>query len=89
MVVLQNQNIINEIKAIITAARENVVRQINKELLYSYWNIGRIVVEYEQKGNFKADYGKKLLKSLSQELARELGKGFSVSNLQFMRRFYL
>ena len=52
-------------------------------------NIGKIIVEYEQKGEAKADYGKNLLKSLSKELTRELGKGFSVSNIQFMRRFYL
>ena len=86
---LHNQNIINEIRAIIASARENVARQINNELLQAYWNIGKIIVEYEQKGNLQADYGKKLLKSLSKDLTNELGKGFSVSNLQFMRRFYI
>jgi hypothetical protein len=46
-------------------------------------------VEYEQAGLEKADYGKQLLKTLSKDLTKELGKGFSVSNLQYMRRFYI
>ena len=54
-----------------------------------YWNIGKIIIQNEQNGSEKAEYGKQLLKSLSKELTRELGKGFSVSNLQYMRRFYL
>ncbi len=89
MIDLLNQDLINQIKAIITTARDSIARQVNNELLQTYWNIGRIIVEHEQKGNLKADYGKKLLKSLSKELTKEIGKGFSVSNLQFMRRFYL
>lgn len=86
---LHNQNIINEIRAIITSARENVARQINNELLQAYWNIGKIIVEYEQRGNVRADYGKNLLKNLSKELTSELGKGFSKSNLFNMRALYL
>ena len=60
----------------------------NTELLTTYWNIGRIIVEYEQQSQLRAEYGKQTLKELSQELTREFGKGFSVSNIQFMRRFY-
>jgi len=55
----------------------------------AYWNIGKIIIEYEQDGLEKAEYGKQLLKTLSKDLMKELGKGFSVSNLQYMRRFYL
>lgn len=86
---LQNQTIISEIKQILLSARENVARMVNNELLFANWNIGKIIVENEQGGSEKAGYGKQLLKSLSKELTRELGKGFSVSNLQYMRRFYL
>jgi len=86
---LQNQTIIREIKKILYTARENVSKAVNNELLLAYWNIGRIIIEYEQAGANKAEYGKKLLKTLSKDLRRELGKGFSVSNLQYMRRFYL
>lgn len=89
MLELQNQSVIHEIKQILTDAREKVARTVNNELLLAYWNIGRIIVESEQAGSEKAEYGKQLLKSLSKDLTRELGKGFSVSNLQYMRRFYL
>lgn len=85
----QNHTIIQEIKQILTESREKVARTVNNELLLAYWNIGRVVVESEQGGSEKAEYGKQLLKSLSKQLTKELGKGFSVSNLQYMRRFYL
>jgi len=86
---LQNQIVIREIKEILYTARENVSKAVNNELLLAYWNIGRVIIEYEQAGANKAAYGKQLLKTLSKELTKELGKGFSVSNLQYMRRFYL
>ncbi len=88
MLELQNQAIISEIRQILKSARENVVKAVNNELLLAYWNIGKIIVEYEQSGSEKAAYGKELLKTLSKELTREMGKGFSVSNLQYMRRLY-
>lgn len=81
--------VVGQIKSILYEARSNVVRQVNSELLKAYWNIGRIVCEYEQSAPERADYGKQTMKNLSKELTREFGKGFSVSNLQFMRRFYL
>jgi hypothetical protein len=55
---LQNRSIINEIKEILFTARENVSRALNNELLLAYWNIGKIIVEYEQAGLEKAGYGK-------------------------------
>lgn len=81
--------VVGQIKSILYKARSNVVSQVNGELLKAYWNIGRIVCEYEQSTPERADYGKQTMKNLSKELTREFGKGFSVSNLQFMRRFYL
>ena len=65
-----------------------MAQQVNAQLMTTYWNIGRIIVEYEQQNQIHAEYGKQILKELSRELTRELGKGFSVSNIQFMRRFY-
>lgn len=79
---------IREIQSILDNARSNVARQVNRELLSTYWNIGRIICEYEQSAPERADYGKRTLKEISKELTREFGKGFSVSNMQFMRRFY-
>ncbi len=70
------------------AAHSNVAQQVNNELLRAYWSIGRIICEYEQSDSARADYGKQTLKALSKELTKEFGKGFSVSNIQFMRRFY-
>ncbi|MBK5262829.1 MAG: DUF1016 family protein [Peptostreptococcaceae bacterium] len=86
---LQNQTVIREIKEILFTARENVSKTVNNELLLAYWNIGKIIIEYEQAGSEKAEYGKQLLKTLSKELTKELGKGFSRSNLQNMRLLYL
>ena len=80
--------VINEIKEILISARTNVARQVNSELLTAYWNIGRIICEYEQSEPERADYGKRTIKELSRTLTQEFGKGFSVSNIQFMRRFY-
>lgn len=85
---LLNTNIVQEIKGIITAARENVVRQVNNEILLAYWSIGKVIVEHEQLGSNKADYGKRLIENLSKELTRDLGKGFSKSNLFNMRALY-
>ena len=78
-----------EIRELLENARKNVAQQVNTQLLTTYWNIGRIIVEYEQQNQIRADYGKQTLKELSKELTREFGKGFSRSNLQNMRAFYL
>ncbi len=80
--------VVQEIKAVLDLARSKVAREVNNELLNTYWNVGRIICEYEQSVPARADYGKQTLKELSKELTREFGKGFSVSNIQFMRRFY-
>ena len=87
-----NQNInlvVHEIGDLLAAARSNVARQVNNELLSTYWNIGRIIAEYEQTVPERADYGKQTLKELSKALTNEFGKGFSRANLQNMRSFYL
>ena len=81
--------LVNEIKTILDLSRNNVARVINKELLMSYWKIGEIIIRYEQNDSIRAEYGEKTLRQLSKELTKEFGRGFSVSNLQFMRRFYL
>ena len=80
---------VTEIRRILDEARGHIAHQVNSELLYAYWNIGRIMVENEQSLPERADYGKQTIRELSKVLTKELGKGFSVSNLQFMRRFYL
>ena len=84
-----SNSLIMEIKEVLKTARQNAARQINSELLTAYWNIGRIIVEHEQNSKTRADYGTQTLKELSKALTAEFGKGFSRSNLQNMRAFYL
>jgi len=87
---IKNQTkIICQIKDLIESARRNLEKQINTTMLLTYWNVGKIIVEYEQNGNIKAEYGKSLLKNLSKQLSNDIGRGFSISNMQLMRRFFL
>ena len=81
--------IVSEIKTVLETARGNVAKQVNSELLNAYWNVGRIIAEYEQSSPDRADYGKQTLKELSRELTAEFGKGFSRANLYNMRQFYM
>ena len=78
-----------QIKELMENARKQVSVKINNILVQTYWKIGKIIIEDEQKKNERAEYGKKLLKELSKKLTEEYGKGFSRSNLQNMRQFYL
>jgi predicted nuclease of restriction endonuclease-like (RecB) superfamily len=79
---------VKEIKGLIRIARKNVISNINFEMLNTYYHIGRRIVEEEQRGRKRADYGKQLLKKLSEELTAEFGKGFSNTALKNMRKFY-
>lgn len=78
----------NQIVNLLREARSSVVRQINLTMVQTYFEIGKRIVEEEQCGAERAEYGKKLLIGLSQLLTREFGKGFSVDNLENMRKFY-
>ena len=80
--------LVAEIKAIMEKARRQVAQRINNAMLSTYWNIERAIVEREQDGNLKAQYGTRLLQELSKRLTRELGKGYSRSNLQNMQLLY-
>ncbi len=80
--------LVEQIKSIILTSRSKVRTVVNDELLLSYWNIGKQIIEKEQEGNLRAQYGTQLLLKLSKQLTKELGKGFSRSNLQNMRSFY-
>ena len=89
--IVKNKNynqLVENIGISITKARSNVYKTINNELLISYWETGKYIIEYEQKGKIKAEYGRKLLIQLSKDLSLQYGKGFSRSNLQYMRLLY-
>jgi len=79
----------NKVIELLTKARTEVVRSVNKIMVYTYFEIGRLIVEEEQRGRDRAEYGMFVLKSLSDRLLNEFGKGFSVDNLENMRKFYL
>ncbi|GGG61407.1 PDDEXK nuclease domain-containing protein [Epilithonimonas arachidiradicis] len=76
------------IRDIINQSREKVFRVANSTLLLTYWQIGQLIVEDEQKGKERAEYGKFVLKNLSKKLTLEFGKGFDESNLRNMRSFF-
>lgn len=78
----------SQIVQLLNDTRKSVVIQVNTTLLVTYWHVGKLIIEDEQNNIHRAEYGKKVLKELSKRLTNDLGKGFSVSNLQFMRRFY-
>ena len=79
--------VINEVKRIIEESKKKVVSYVNTTLLYTYWNIGKLIVEY-QDGEERAKYGDKLIERLSIELTKEYGIGFNKTNLKVMRQFY-
>lgn len=81
-------DLFHSIKEIILQSRERIFRMANSALL-EYWQIGRLIVEDEQQGNVKAEYGKGVLKNLAGQLTLEFGKGFDYTNLTNMRKFFL
>lgn len=74
---------------ILRAARANAYRAVNFAMVEAYWNVGRMIVEEEQQGKERAEYGAMLIKNLSIRLSGEFGKGFTESNLWNFRQFYL
>ena len=79
--------IFKEIKDLVNNSRNKVYSAVNTEMLNLYWNIGKIIMEI-QHGDERASYGKAVLQKLSKKLTDEFGRGFSVDNLEKMRKFY-
>ena len=82
-------NYIAEIKEILAQARQKSYAAVNTAMVEAYWLVGKRIVDEEQQGEDRAAYGKEILKTLSTELNAEFGKGFSLTNLQNFRKFYL
>lgn len=80
-------SIFEEIKDLVINSRNRVYATVNTEMLNLYWNIGKIIMEIQQ-GDERAPYGKAVLENLSRKLKNEFGRGFSVDNLEKMRKFY-
>ena len=77
------------IAEILHTARQNAYRAVNFAMVEAYWNIGKLIIEEEQLGKQRADYGSRLIKTLSLKLNEDFGKGFSEQSLWNMRLFYL
>ncbi|MCL1856505.1 MAG: PDDEXK nuclease domain-containing protein [Kiritimatiellaeota bacterium] len=84
----RDKRFFNEIAALLTTARSSTYRVVNAIMVETYWNVGRRIVEQEQNGNVRADYGDYLISGLSRHLTDIFGKGFSEANLKNMRQFY-
>ena len=83
------EDIYSEIKETLLLSRNQAYSAVNFAMVQAYWQIGRIIVEHEQNGNVRADYGKAILQELSSRLTKDFGKGFSVRTLQQMKKFYV
>ena len=82
------ETLYNSIKQVIESARSNAFRAVNFAMVQAYWHIGKLIIEEEQSGKQRAEYGISLLKALSNRLGNEFGRGFDESNLRHMRNFY-
>lgn len=83
------QLMITDIRQIIISGQEYAYNAASKAMVLTYWQVGRRIVEQEQEGKERAEYGKALIETLSGELTREFGKSYSKRNLQYFRKFYL
>jgi len=91
MEIQQNQysDLISRIGDLLQAGRQKAAQSVNTILVHTYWEIGRHIVEFEQKGNVRAEYGSQLFERLSKDLTDTYGKGFGRSNLLYMRKLYI
>ncbi len=87
---IENQlnSLYKNIKQVINKGKNNAFRAVNFTMVQTYWDIGKLIVEEEQKGKQRADYGDELIPSLSKKLSLEFGKGYTETNLKYMRQFY-
>lgn len=84
-----DDNFFNKVADLLKEARKSIVQTVNKTMVLTYFEIGKLIIEEEQNGKERAEYGKQIIKELSSRLSIEFGKGFSVNNLKQMRTFYL
>jgi len=85
----QDNKLLDSVRALLAQSRQQVVTTVNSVMVQTYWQIGYLIVEHEQHGQSRAEYGKALLKELSKSLTADFGKGFDTTNLRFMRSVYL
>ncbi len=86
---LSNPELLEAIRTLLSQARIQLQTTINHTMVQTYWHVGHLIVEHEQKGESRANYGQQQIKALSEQLRKEFGKGFNERNLRNMRSFYL
>ena len=89
MVLERRDNLYDDIKALLKSARKKVLSIVNSTITLTYFLIGKKIVKEEQNGELRAEYGKELIKNLAIQLTKEFGKGFTVRNLELIRKFYM
>ena len=82
------KNILSQIQSIIANAQEQAIRSVDTQRVLMYWQIGKVIFEEEQQGKDRAEYGKYLIKSISEEFQPQFGTGFSIRQLEMNRQFY-
>ena len=82
------QSVIDDVKGIISSGMESAYNATSRAMVLTYWNVGRRIVEQEQNGNQRAEYGTAMMDALAEELTKEYGKSYSKRNLQYFRKFY-
>ncbi|MDQ2719954.1 MAG: PDDEXK nuclease domain-containing protein [Bacteroidota bacterium] len=81
-------SLFHSVKSLIESAKNQIIRTVNTTMTFTYFEIGRMIVDNEQDGKYRADYSKKVLVQLSEQLTKEFGKGYSPTNLEYIRKFY-
>lgn len=80
--------LLDDIRQMLAESRQTLVQTVNSAMVQTYWHVGRLIVEDEQQGQSRAEYGTQQLEQLAKSLTTEFGKGFDARNLRNMRRFY-
>ena len=83
------KSLLDSVSTLVEEARRKAVKQVNTIIVHTYWEIGSLIVEEEQKGEERAEYGERVLKRLANDLTKKYGRGFSERNLEMMRKFYI
>ncbi len=83
------QSLLGKISEVYTIGQARATQAVNTHITETYWQIGHDIVEFEQGGSYRAEYGKRLVATLAKDLSLRHGKGFSRSNVMMMRAFYL
>jgi len=86
---IASNELVQRISGLLNDVRHRIIQSVNHTMVLTYFEIGRMIVEEEQNGNERADYGKQITKMLSRKLTADFTKGFSQRNLEQMRQFYL